>query len=139
MSQTKKSMTQRFPSYLHWFRFDTYLRFSPREGWRILKKASLPLLPKPPFFHALQTGMHPYPFPFAIFLNYFFCHFPLPYPFTIYLCHIPLPFHFTIPFAISLYNYFLLEWFPFIMWRAMVYGFFKNENRYISGFLGSLL
>ena len=105
------------------------------------KKAPLPLLPKPPFFHALQTGTHPnerrhpYPFyrsprlftpctleytrtplpfpftfpfviPFAIFLNYSFCHFPLPYPFTIYLCHIPLPFLFTIIFF---YNDFHLE------------------------------
>ena len=23
------------------------------------------------------------------------------------------------------------------MWKAMVYGFFKNENRYISDFLGN--
>ena len=31
-----------------------------------------------------------------------------------------------------LFNYILLQWFPFRMWRAMVYGVFKNDNWYIS-------
>ena len=52
----------------------------------------------------------PFAIPFTIFLNYSFCHFPLPYPFTIYFCHIPLPF--PLPFLFTIiffYNDFHLE------------------------------
>ena len=103
--------------------------------YEIRKKAPLPLLPKPPFFHAFQTGPHPNErrHPFYRSPRFFtpcklectptkegtptpttkalgclhLANWNAPAPLS--LCHISLPFHFTIPFAISLYNYFLLQ------------------------------
>ena len=92
------------------------------------KKAPLPLLPKPPFFHALQTGTHPnerrHPYPFYWNPHLFTpctlectrTPFPLPFslniPYAISLYHIPLPYPFTLSFHHSLCH-FSLQLFSF--------------------------